>query len=211
MSWFFKGLRKGVQTEDEPKPEHEPMWATKLIPAGLGERASRPDVHCPTDALGKDGWESRRCIFCRLCEPAYTPSGDHKLASVNRSQPAFRRSFHVFPIDVGSCGGCNTELRLIAAPQLDMTRFGIFFTGTPRHADGLIVMGEPNELMKEPLMRAYRAMPSPKLVIALGACALSGEVFEKLGIREEVLVPGCPPSPYTILDALIRAKGGKGW
>jgi len=92
-----------------------------------------------------------------------------------------------------------------------MTRFGIFFTNTPRHADALVVMGIMTEGMREAYMRAYDAMPEPKLVIALGACAISGGIFGS-GIPDpDVVIPGCPPAPYTILDALVRAKGGEGW
>ncbi len=199
--WFIRGLRKGVLTERENRVFN---WSTSL--EGSGE------VKCPTDAI-RNGWDSSKCIFCRRCYPSYKPTGDFRIAHVRRSESTFKRSFHLYPIDVGSCGGCNHELKLISSPQYDLTRFGIFFTNTPRHADAILVMGVVSPRMREALLRAYEAMPEPKLVIALGTCAASGRLFGdpvERYIGVDVMVPGCPPNPLTILDALIKAKGGKG-
>jgi Ni,Fe-hydrogenase III small subunit len=209
MNWFLKGLKKGIKTENSAPSDV--LWATRLEPGQAVNESAKAADRCPTQAIDEQGWKPERCIFCRLCEPDYQPTGDHRLTKVLRSERVFRRSFHVFPVDLGTCGACNTELKLISAPQLDMTRFGIFFTGSPRHADALLVMGVSNRMMEEPLRRAYEAMPSPKLVIALGTCAASGGIFKESGIRADVVVAGCPPSPYTILDALLKAKGEKGW
>ncbi|EZQ10683.1 MULTISPECIES: NADH-quinone oxidoreductase subunit B family protein [Acidianus] len=198
MSWFLKGIRKGIKTEKEVK-EIAP-WATSLIGNGKFD-------DCPTKALD-NGWNSGKCIFCRKCYPNYSPSGDYRMGSVTRRVPLFKRSFYLYPIDTGSCGSCNVELKLISSPQYDMTRFGIFFTNTPRHADALVVMGVLTDGMEDAFRRAFDAMPNPKLVIALGSCAISGGLFGK-GVKADVIIPGCPPSPPTIIDAILRARGEK--
>ena len=210
MNWFLKGVRRGVRTEKTPSDVAP--WSTELQFKGIEEESgvTNESLRCPTSAIGP-GWIAERCVYCRRCYPHYQPTGNHRMGVVKRVEKRFQRSFYLYPIDVGTCGGCNTELRLIASPQHDLTRFGIFFTNTPRHADALIVMGIMTKGMREAFRRAYEAMPEPKLVIALGACAISGGIFQTEKIEADVVIPGCPPSPYTILDALIRAKGGRGW
>lgn len=205
MSWFLRGLRKGIKTEKFPKekPLEIAPWSTRL--KGDGE------VDCPTNAIKGGKWEPGRCVFCRRCYPAYRPTGDVDIYAVGRTVGLFKKSFYLYPIDVGTCGGCNLELKAISSPQYDMTRFGIFFTNTPRQADALVVMGVMTERMREVLFNAYEAMPKPKLVIALGACAISGGIIGAGSeIKPDVVIPGCPPNPYTILKALIEARTRKG-
>jgi Ni,Fe-hydrogenase III small subunit len=208
MKWLLRGIGKGIKTERSPVEVAD--WTTKLQPSSGEPAPQNRDLHCPTSAL-EDGWKAERCVFCRRCYPSYSPSGEYRLGKTIRAERTFRRSFYLYPIDVGTCGACNTEFKLLASPQYDMTRFGIFFTNTPRHADALVVMGVMTEGMQEAYRRAYDAMPEPKLVIALGTCALSGGIFSSDGIVADVAIPGCPPAPYTLLDALVKAKGGKGW
>ncbi|BDC18563.1 NADH:ubiquinone oxidoreductase [Acidianus sp. HS-5] len=201
MSWFLKGIKRGIKTEKFPKEEPLDVapWSTEL--KGEGK------VDCPTNAID-NGWEKEKCIFCRRCFPEYKPTGNVNIFGVEKNNTTFKRSFYIYPIDVGTCGGCNLELKLLTSPQYDMSRFGIFFTNTPRHADALLVMGIMTEGMREALMRAYEAIPEPKLVILLGTCAISGGL---LGlppeIKGDVKIAGCPPNPYTILKALMEAKG----
>jgi len=201
MNWFLRGTRRGILTEKEfPQVQ----WPSEL------HRSKEGEVKCPTDALKEDRWDPNRCIFCRACEPILSPTGRSVQAQVKRSEPSFRRSFYLYPIDVGTCGGCNLEFRLIASPQHDMTRFGIFLTNTPRHADALVVMGVMTPKMEEVLRRAYDAMPEPKLVILLGVCAVSGGILGMPpDIRGDVVIPGCPPTPESILRALVEAKSGE--
>lgn len=202
MSWFLKGIKRGIRTEKFPKekPLEVAPWSTKI--EGEGK------VNCPTNAIEDNKWAQEKCVFCRRCFPSYKPTGDVNIFKVEKRNPTFRKSFYIYPIDVGTCGGCNLELKLLTSPQYDMSRFGIFFTNTPRHADALLVMGIMTEGMREALMRAYEAMPEPKLIILLGACAISGGL---LGlppeIKGDVRIAGCPPNPYTILKALVETKG----
>lgn len=205
--WFIEGLKKGKKTEKFPSgiPLSPPLRPSKMEGEGKAE--------CPTNAIENGKWIEERCVFCRRCEPQYGPTGDHSLYSVKNSDRLFRKSIYLFKVDSGACGACNTEFSTIFDPQYDANRLKIFETNTPRHADALIVMGVMTEGMRDALERAYEAMPEPKLVIALGACAITGGIIGEEALdrtRYSVEISGCPPSPYTILEAIHRAKGDKG-
>jgi Ni,Fe-hydrogenase III small subunit/ferredoxin len=128
----------------------------------------------------------------------------------------FRHSLHIRHVDAGSCNGCESELQMLSAPYADLHRLGLFFTPTPRHADLLLVTGVVTENMKAPLLETYAAMPAPKLVIAAGACAISGGSFaggpttvgplDRL-LRVDAYVPGCPPTPQALLHGLLLVLG----
>jgi formate hydrogenlyase subunit 7 len=132
----------------------------------------------------------------------------------SRAVRLFRHSLHIRHVDAGSCNGCESELQMLGTPYLDLHRLGFFFTATPRHADVLLVTGVVNRNMEEPLLATYAAMPAPKLVIAAGACALSGGSFadglmtngpvDRL-LPVDVYVPGCPPTPQAFLHGLLVA------
>ncbi|QGA54302.1 NADH:ubiquinone oxidoreductase [Sulfolobus sp. E5-1-F] len=195
--WFIRGLRKGIMTEKYPK--ELPEWSTEIQGQG--------NANCPTNAIKDEKWIKEKCIFCRRCYPNYKPNLNPRIYTVKKTQPLFKKSFYLYPIDSGSCGGCNMELKLLSSPEYDMTRFGIFFTNTPRHADALIIMGVLTEKMKEVLRKAYDAMPEPKVIILLGACAISGGIIgEGIPLEAAIEIAGCPPNPFTILEALTRVK-----
>lgn len=202
--WFLEGLRKGKKTEKFPAepPEGAPLRPSRMTGNG--------DIVCPTGAISNSNWYAGKCIFCRKCEPLYKPSGDQSMYTINNKEKLFRKSFYLYKLDSGTCGACNIELGTIFDPQYDANRLNIFMTNSPRHADAIIIMGVFTEGMREPLERAYEAMPDPKLVIALGVCAISGGMIGKPSLdrgKYSVEIAGCPPSPHTILEALMKTRG----
>jgi Ni,Fe-hydrogenase III small subunit len=115
-------------------------------------------------------------------------------------------------VDAGSCNGCEHELGLVTNPLHDIQRFGLDIVASPRHADILLITGPVTTRMAGPLQIAYEAMPTPRLVAALGDCALGcnvlGDPSELIGSVERILpvdvrIPGCPPTPVTIASALL--------
>ena len=126
-------------------------------------------------------------------------------------RPAVRGSLAIRHVDAGSCNGCEHELNQTGTPFYDLSRFGLGIVASPRHADVLLVTGTVTTRMLGPLQAAYDSMPEPRLVAALGDCALGRDV---LGLREELLgavedvlpvhlrIPGCPPDPGRIAAAL---------
>ena len=126
------------------------------------------------------------------------------------------RSLHLRHLDAGSCNGCDWEIAALLNPYHDIQRLGIDFVASPRHADLLLVTGVMTRNLEEAAIRAYEAMPEPRLVVAVGACAISGGVFAgsyaaRDGIGEtlpvDVFVPGCPPRPEALIQALLVAVG----
>jgi len=144
-------------------------------------------------------------------------SGEPQLAAElrERSMALFGRSLHVRTLDSGSCAVCESEIRMLAAPHYDLHRLGLFFTPAPRHADLLLVSGAAVRAMDVAVHKTYEAIPDPKAVLAIGACALGG-VYEPdlflhgavdAVIPVDVYVPGCPPSPLALLQGLLVAVG----
>lgn len=133
-----------------------------------------------------------------------------------RVQHLFGRSLHIRHVDAGSCNACESEIKLLTSPYYDIHRLGLFFTPSPRHADLLLVTGPVTRAMEDPLCQTYEAMPDPRLVVAVGACACSGGIFgssafARDGVGEvlpvDVFIPGCPPSPLALIHGLLLALG----
>lgn len=126
----------------------------------------------------------------------------------------FRRSLTIRLVDAGSCNGCELEIHAINNSIYDCERFGIHFTASPRFADMLLVTGPVARNMETALLRTYNAMPSPKLVVAVGDCGCCGGIFGESyasagGVGKilpvDVHIKGCPPSPAALLNGILKA------
>ncbi len=183
-----------------------------------------------------------RCLFCTDCidacpDGAIAFSTDYKLAARSRSSLVVRspgpsearavalgdelrrlygRSLKLRVISTGGCNGCESDVNVLGTIVFDLGRFGIQYVASPRHADGLLITGPVTENMREALRATYDAIPDPRIVIAVGACAISGGPYIGHGeahdgaastVPVDLYVPGCPPHPYTILEGLIGLLG----
>ena len=137
-------------------------------------------------------------------------------AGLGRGRP---RSVALRHVDAGSCNGCEHELALATTPFHDVQRFGLDVVASPRHADVLLVTGAVTARMESALRTAYEAMPEPRLVAALGDCALGcgllGDRARLASRLEEILpvdirIPGCPPAPDAIAEHLLAGLDALG-
>lgn len=235
--WFWNGLRNGIRSTPYPRVPETAPGVTPGRPVGTefpsAEEAAQAAAVCPTGAIiprGKNALvDLRTCIHCQRCRlNTRLPLNwqpDYEWATVSATgksfQPfpsAYRRSLHVMVVDAGDCGACLHEVKHLNNPFYNMHRLGIFLTATPRSADVLLVVGPVSENMRVPLMKTYEAMPTPKRVVAVGTCALTGGVFGRgfmsAGGVASVLpvdleIPGDPPPPLAILHGLLVLTGRK--
>ncbi len=198
---------------------------------------------CPTGAIqgaGPAGLDLGRCLFCEDCARA-CPSGalrftrDFRLAARSRQdlitsdgtlkemeglsaqlRGLLGRSLKLRQVSAGGCGACEADVNVLSTVVFDLGRFGVQFVASPRHADGLLITGPVTKSMELALRKTYDAVPAPKIVIACGACAVSGgpylgspQVLDGAAgvVPVDLFIPGCPPHPLTILDAILRLLG----
>ncbi len=121
-------------------------------------------------------------------------------------------------VDAGSCNGCELEINALGNPYYNLEGLGIKFVASPRHADMLLVTGPVSRHMEVALKRTYEATPEPKLVVALGDCGCTGGIFGESYascgrvsnvIPVDVAVPGCPPTPFAIMQGILTAISTK--
>ncbi len=128
----------------------------------------------------------------------------------------FGRSLKMRQVSAGGCNACELELNAVVNVNFDAQRFGIEWVASPRHADALVVTGPLTRNMKEAIRMAWDAMPDPKFVVAVGACAISGGLYEGASgidrtfldtVGPSLFVPGCPPHPLTFANAILDFLG----
>jgi len=177
--------------------------------------AGRPDIFAWS--VGATGPRAAALARRQLIVPEETDDAvEAARARLAERTAALRRSVHVRHVDAGSDGSEEWEIQALLGPVYDISRLGIFFTASPRHADVLLVTGAGSHGMAGPLRTAYEAMPEPKIVIAAGTDAVSGGLLraseETTGgidatVPVDVFLAGSPPSPFGIINALLIAVG----
>ncbi|MBK5252008.1 MAG: NADH-quinone oxidoreductase subunit NuoB [Peptostreptococcaceae bacterium] len=235
MKLILDRIKNGIETIKDPLGENVYSYGRIEVDSETCNLCGLCEKECPVNAIsimdGKLEMDSRKCIFCKLCidvcpNDSLEMTHDYKISAIEELREkirrevysTFQRSLTLRAVDVGSCNGCFLELSAIGNTYYDMSRYGIHIAASPRHADGLIVSGALSINMKEALIKAYEAIPNPKIVIALGACSYDGGIYKDgysvIQRVDEVIpvdihIPGCPPSPAAILEGVLKIMKNK--
>lgn len=218
-----------------------PAFDGSRCPTGCAECAGRsPSGAIVVGSDGRAGLDVGACLFApedaTACpHGAVSFTREYAMASTTRAglvaagtprervkeldlrmRRLFGRSLRLRSVAAGSCNGCEAELVALGNVVFDLARFGIQFVASPRHADGIVVTGAVSRNMESALRTTYEATPAPKLVIAVGACAINGGPFRDSpevlngvppALAVDLWIPGCPPHPLTVLDGLLGLLG----
>ena len=243
---LFQGYRTGKFPDQPPTlPDRfngRPVPdASKCSDCGACQRV------CPSKAIaavGKDlSIDTGKCIFCGDCAAAckmgaITFSQEYRLANMTREKLLARsgeiyeperptdreflrfcgKSLKIRQVSAGGCAACELDFNVLNTLAWDMGRFGIQVVASPRHADCILVTGPVSENMLQALKKSYEAAPKPVWVIACGACAISGGIYQDSPVchngvedilKPDLYVPGCPPHPATLLEGILRLMDKK--
>jgi len=198
---------------------------------------------CPTAAIKLDplSIDLGRCVFCNECvlacpeakieltpeprmggtsrEDLVVTAGAEQRTEIRAHEVfrrLFKRSLKLRQVSAGGCNGCELELGATANVNFDLQRYGIEWVASPRHADALVLSGALTRTMRDAVRLAWEAMPEPRFVVAVGACAISGGLYDGArgidrGFLDDAVpalyVPGCPPHPLTFVNAILDLLG----
>lgn len=209
-------------------------------PVPDGSQSAEEASRCPYGAVSAEGEVSvdmGRCLFCADCQvPGIDFTGDYRLATSRREDlvvtatrelrraerlsrellSLFGRSLKFREVSAAGCNACEADTNVLSTIGWDLGRFGVQFVASPRHADGMWVTGPVSENMREAMLLTWEAIPSPKIVVACGACAIDGGPFRgspeihhgiDTFLPVDLYIPGCPPHPATILDGILQIMG----
>ncbi len=185
----------------------------KCIGCGRCHQAA-PEAFIPAGQFTRSGVSREELIRTWDLLDGREASGTTTSQSVRAEIPAFMgRALNIRQLDPGSCNGCEAEIAALTNPCYDLERFGIHFVASPKHADMLLVTGPVTRNMAEAVRNTYKAVPEPKLVVAVGACGVSGGLFASSHavagpvsaiIPVDGYIPGCPPTPAMLVAGILE-------